>query len=327
VRWYAWEMPGFPFPYFLLPPYDVFSVSDVVLNLLDDTWVKAIKTAQVAYKNNDAGGASVQMAWSDGASGKPVLVITGKGFDATAGAKLQVHFHGDKCTISDIIGDGGLSGTIIDLQAADPQRIVVLPECKNPLFATPGGKTPSYAPNWANIVDLVALQDDALKASGASSVVSGGYIVSAHSGGGHGIRDAMRADIQSTSGRRFRCDQLRLVDCIQYSTNPKGPDFTIENTIVQWARLHPGEIASVVAVMGTMGKAPNVWPRIKTAFTGGGSTTSYKDIEVQNSQSADFVPEPVPVPMDKDPTGQAVRRWGVGQVHERARSQFMGLDA
>jgi hypothetical protein len=305
--------------------YDIYSVSDSAVAQLGRTLVKAIETARPAYDLiNRKSGAKVLMTTSKGSGDMPVLLIVPPSFDAGKPAKLHVHFHGDSATISDVVGDGGLAGSIKDLQAQDPQRVMVLPECSNPSFATPGGKGPSYSPVWSNVSDLTLLQDDAQRSVSAASIAGAGYVVSGHSGGGHGISVPMASDLKSAGGRTFRCNQLRLLDCLHYNQT----DTSIEDTLVKWAKAHPGEIGSVVAVLGTMARGTDAWSRVKSAFTAGGAATSYREIEVGHSRSPDYVPEPSPVPMDPDPKGALQSRWRLDgwRIHTRARSQYLGLD-
>jgi hypothetical protein len=299
--------------------YDIYKMSGSVMTGLSSTMVKAIETARPAYERiNYKSGAKVLMTTSKGSGGMPVLLIVPPKFDATKDAKLHVHFHGDYATISDVAGValGGLAGPIKDLQDQDTQRVMVLPECNNPSFATPGGETPHYSAEWSNLSNLVLIQDDALKAVGAASVAGDGYIVSGHSGGGHGISVTMASDLKSSSARTFRCNQLRLLDCLHYNKS----DTSIEDTLVRWARKHPGEIGTVVAVIGTMGG--DTWSTVESAFTRGGAATSYKEIRVSKTA------EPSPVPNDPDPKGDLKPRWPLDgwRIHMRARSQFLGFD-
>ncbi len=314
-----------PFPSLvgLVPPYDVFNVDPLVLLAQGPKVVAAIKRATVAYKNNKDFGARVLITVSQGCRDSPVAVIVGKGFDPSQDIKLQLHFHGINATICDRVGDGGLSGTIVDMQLQDPQHVVALVEDKNPIFAPPDppmSKTPDQGRDWSHVTDLTAVQDDVQNGVGAASV--GSYIVSAHSGGGVALASVMAKDLATTSNRKFRCDELRLLDCLSIGQG----DPLIEAGIARWAKAHPGEIASVVMVLATM-TAPSAWSQVQTAFTAGG--TSCKEITLVRPSSPNFVDEPSPLPVDPDPTNSLVARWRFDgfRQHTRARGQFLGFNA
>jgi hypothetical protein len=311
------------------------------------TLAQAIADAKVAYANNIDDGAKIVITTSSGSGGKPVAVMVPPGFDPDQPAKLDTFFHGDNGTIADVVHDNGVSGRVAEMQSDDPQRIVVLPECGNPRFAKPGEKSPDNSCDWSNIKDLGQVQADALLVAGAQKgVEEGGYTVSAHSGGGHGIMYAMQAQLDAEKKGKpvpgLKVDHLELLDCIHYSST----DFRIENTIADWGKKHGDQVMDVMGVHGTMGD-PGDWNRIRDAFGKDKYTQvelSPYQTEIQNPDwnpkdrtsprkipNPDYHPPPDKddVPEDYDVTKEQWQpRWGdqrIGkEVHRRAKQEWLG---
>jgi hypothetical protein len=325
----------------------------------DPALASTIERAQVAYAdyldpNNAVNGVAgkVVVTTSEGNGGKPVVVLVPPGFDPSQPAHVQTHFHGDSGTVTDEKGNGGVAGRAEALQGVgvqpsgdppqdppgvDRQRVFVLPECKN---AVPCYGSASNSCDWSNVKNEAETTNTALTQAGVSNVATDGYIVSAHSGGGHGIMQAMKGD--NANPGSFRCDHLELVDCIHYNPSDTG----IETTIQDWAKKHPGEVKSVFAVHGTMG-TPQDYDNIEDAF---GSQTSFtmklvnpndKDVFLQDAKklgrtNREYLPPPAQIPTDLATGGRdgktglplkpgtPIPRWDAANPHSRARGQELG---
>lgn len=218
--------------------YDVGKVTPDELKAMrasKDPKIKAtantIANAQVAYKDQIAAGARVVVNNSEGNGGHPVLTLIPKDFDYSKPARVHTHYHGWSGTVADPAGHGaGTTLRMKEVQAKDPQTVFVLPECKN-APADASLKAPSYKTDWSNVTSQAQTTDDALKGSGITNV--GKTVVSAHSGGGNALANAMNAH---KDGSGVKADRLELQDCFYGS----------ESSIAKWARTPNGQATSSV---------------------------------------------------------------------------------
>lgn len=185
-----------------------------------------IGNAQTAYADRIAAGARVLVNTSAGNGGQPVLTMVPPGFDYSQPARVHTHYHGFHATVADPVGHG--SGTTVrmaEIQARDHQAVFVLPECRNaPANAQLGA--PGYATDWHNVSSQTQTTQDALAGAGITHV--GTTIVSAHSGGGSALANAMNAH---RDGSGVQCDRLEMQDCLYGS----------EHAIARWAGTANGQ--------------------------------------------------------------------------------------
>jgi hypothetical protein len=303
---------------------------------LDDVQAAQAR-AEVVYPNT--GKVVALKSASNG--NKLVIVLVPRGYDNRRAAHVQVYFHGDSGTVLDEIGNGGIVGRAAEVQSRDRQRLLILVEAAN---ARACYNAESYGADWSNVKSLEGIVQDALNAAGVQPRQDDVRIVSAHSGGGHGIMYAMKADMARPKGSApiFRADHLELVDCIHY--NPA--DTNIEKTIAAWGNANRGKVKTVFQVHGTMG-TPQDFEMIRQAFA---PQTTYTFVELRKGAykvdpndpkhaklvvNANYTPEPQP-PMDVSTCdgparapwkkGKAFPRWAKGNLHNYARGGFLFQD-
>jgi peptidoglycan hydrolase-like protein with peptidoglycan-binding domain len=132
---------------------------------------------------------------------RPLAVYLPAGYDPGQSAKLFIYFHGHYGSVGEGFARSGLFGRIRDLAAAHPQTIFVFPQAAAPPF--------SY---WmAPPEDFAAMESEALLL--ARDLLGGRWpagvserIVSAHSGGGLALKNAVRAGA-------FRANRIEFLDC------------------------------------------------------------------------------------------------------------------
>jgi peptidoglycan hydrolase-like protein with peptidoglycan-binding domain len=189
-----------------------------------------VERTQSAYADHMREGGRVLVSTSAGNGGHPVVTLVPPGFDPSKPATVQTHYHGFNATVAD--GSGHSSGTTRAIAAAqrnDPQAIFVLPEASN-------ARAGSYATDWSNVRSQSQTTNDALRGAGVDRV--GERVVSAHSGGGAAIANAMQAQ---RDGSGVQADRLVLHDSLYGS----------ENAVAAWARTASGRSADVTYVRGT----------------------------------------------------------------------------
>lgn len=268
----------------------------------DPVLFQKAREAQATYAETLAQGGRVIVSRSAGLSGAPMLLLVPPGFSAKKPVTLQTHFHGDGGSITN---SNGIAGRIMELQQADPQRLFLLPETKR-------------MNDWSNVTNLLSTQNDALAFAGASERAENQFVVSAHSGGGHGVMYAMAADLKASDGsRKLRMTRLELLDCIHYNKHDRG----IEQTIVKWAKEHTGEVASVLTVHGTMGDASD-WASIKNAF--GVDKCTHVDITPALARSLVPPQDLRPGETDRSDVKHLMPRWAPSATHSLALGHYLG---
>jgi hypothetical protein len=307
-----------------------------------DDLAEASARARIVYASTlrtERGAAGKVVALKSAANGgKLVVVLVPPGYDKARPAHVQVHFHGDGGTVLDEIGNGGIVGRAHEVQSRDRQRILILPEAAN---ARACYNDESYGADWSNVKNLEAIVHDALRAAGVQPRPDDVRYVSAHSGGGHGIMAAMKADLArpKSAAPIFRADHLELVDCIHY--NPW--DATIENTIAAWGKANRGKVKTVYQVHGTMGSAAD-FEMIRQAFEPQAKYTFQElsphglMVDPKDPQHQRQIPNPRVTPEGESPMdvatcdgparkpfkkGDQFRRWPKGDLHAFARGQFL----
>jgi hypothetical protein len=201
-------------------------------NPLDRRRADTIARAQTAYADHMARGGRVIVSASQGNGGHPVVTLLPPGFDPNKPARVQTHYHGFHATVAD--GRNHSSGTtrrIDELQARDPQLVVVLPEASN--APARGG---NYATNWNNVRSQAQTTRDALAAAGVNDANITHRTVSAHSGGGAALARAMQSQ---RDGSGVQADRLELADSLYGS----------ESAVAAWARTPAGRAAQDVTYL------------------------------------------------------------------------------
>lgn len=241
--------------------YDVAQATEATITSLetsarveDRLMATVIRNTRASCADYLARGARAIATTSQGNGGFPIVVLVGPNFNPDRPAEVHTHYHGYSSNAVERLGDSGrVQLRLREVQAADPQVVFVLPECRNALYpplpkltpslglgaiasATAGGaqQTPSYATDWSNVKSQTRTTADALVAAGITRVDS--RTVSAHSGGGAAVAYA------SQSARGLSCDRLELADSFYGS----------EVAIAAWAATPEGAAArEVIYIHGT----------------------------------------------------------------------------
>jgi hypothetical protein len=195
--------------------------------------------AKTSYADFIAAGAKIVVTTSQGNGGQPVVTLVPAGFDPSKPARVHTHYHGWNATVVDAMGHGsGTTARIAKVQQADPQTIFILPECSNAPAISAAG-TPTFKTDWSNVSNEALTTADALAAAGIDPSQVQTRVVSAHSGGGAALANAITA---SKDGSGLACDRLELEDCLYGS----------EQQLKTWAGTSNGKaVQSVVYYHGT----------------------------------------------------------------------------
>src|SRR5262249_34075634 len=125
----------------------------------------------------------------------------------------------------------------------DTQAMFVLPEARLRNDVRPQVDSPAnnlmYHVNWSNVSDQVQTVKDALAVAHVEQSAVTDRVVSAHSGGGSALNNAINAD---ESGARLQADRLMLYDCMyHFKTNKQigekvvnGKTIPIYETPEEW---------------------------------------------------------------------------------------------
>ena len=196
--------------------------SDPKMRLLGTT----IEHAKSAYADTLANGGRITATASAGNGGNPVLTIVPPGFDATKPATVQTHYHGFYTTAAEPKGSQSQQTERIQaLQKANPQTVVVLPECANAPANDSRSEVNNLHSNWSGVSSEAQTTQDGLKAAGIANADR--FVVSAHSAGGEALRNAIA---KHSDGSGLRADRLELLDCLYGS----------ESSIAGWAKTQNG---------------------------------------------------------------------------------------
>jgi hypothetical protein len=259
---------------------------------LDRRMAATAARAQTAYADHMAAGGRVTVSRSAGNGGHPVVTLLPPGFDPTKPARVHTHYHGWNATVADPKGHGsGTTSRMQDIQQRDPQAVFVLPECAN--APARGGAVQT---DWSNVRSQSQTTQDALAAAGVTNV--GTRIVSAHSGGGSAIANAIRS---SRDGSGLQADRLELQDSLYGS----------ETAVADWASTPAGQAArSVVYLRGTNDAGRD--RRIAAAFG-----DRFQQVAVRTPRADEI---PFVVGRDGRPTAQRAFN---ADAHNRTVGQYM----
>jgi hypothetical protein len=141
----------------------------------------------------------------DGASnsGRPVAVYLPAGFDPAYSARVLIYFHGHGGNVGTAFAQNGVLARLRDLGERHPQTVFICPQAAAAPF--------SYWMNAASGESFAGLERESLAeakrlAGGGTDIDVEDRIVSAHSGGGLALRNAV------TSGQ-FEADEIEFLDC------------------------------------------------------------------------------------------------------------------
>jgi hypothetical protein len=230
--------------------FDAAHVDEAQLNALrashapaDQRLAQTLKCAKRRYADLIASGGQVVVNASAGNGGQPVVTLIPAGFDSSQPARVYTHYHGWSTTVA---GPGAMAdqrtARIGKVQARDPQTIVVLPECASAPVNYGWNAPPEYKTDWSNVKSQAQTVDDALAAAGIDGPI-GQEIVSAHSGGGRALVNAIQGQ---PDGSGLRADRLELMDCLYLDT---------DKVLRKWGGQDPTEngsrLQSVVYYQGT----------------------------------------------------------------------------
>lgn len=254
-----------------------------------------IERARSAYADVSSAGGRLVVLKSPGNGNQPVLVIVAPGFDAEKPAVVHTHYHGWNSTVAEPRGhSAGAGARIREVQAASPQAVFVLPECRN---APVGGG--SYATDWSNVSSEASTTEDALRAAGITKVAV--RIVSAHSGGGSALANAIRGN---ADGSGLRADRLELLDSLYGS----------EAAIAGWAKTkNGGALGELEYFRGTNDAGRD--RAISKAFG-----DRYARRDMAKERAIDLQNDPIL----KDASGKSLGRKFAPDPHNRTVGEFMG---
>ena len=281
--------------------YDVSQISKEQLNGLraskdpkDHRLAATIERSQAAYAEMISQGSQVIANRSEGNGGYPVVTIKPPGFDPNKDARVHTHYHGYHSTVADPKGHGaGLTARLEEMHKRDAangqQTVVVLPEASN--APDQGGRVKT---NWGNVKSQARTTEDSLTAAG---VTHPGYrVVSAHSGGGDAIANAINSD---KSGAGLQADRLELQDSLYGS----------QGAVAQWGITPNGKAAKqVVYYHGT--NTPGHDKQFPKTFG-----SRYHRVEVGTPRASD-------IPKVENPAGKLVPAYNANP-HDRTKGQYL----
>jgi hypothetical protein len=203
--------------------YDVAQVDDAQIASLrashdakDQRMAQTLKCAKRRYADLISSGGQVVVHASEGNGGQPVVTLVPAGFDPSKPVRVHTHYHGWSTTVA---GPGAMGDQrtqrIGKVQARDPQTIVVLPECASAPVNYSWNAPPEYKTDWSNVKNQAQTVDDSLRAAGIDSPIEQ-EVVSAHSGGGRALVNAIQG---SPDGSGLRATRLELMDCLYLDTD------------------------------------------------------------------------------------------------------------
>jgi hypothetical protein len=222
--------------------YDAAQVDEAQLAALrssrdpaDQRLAQTLKCAKRRYVDLISRGGQVVVSASAGNGGQPVVTLIPAGLDPSKPVRVHTHYHGWSATVA---GPGAMGDQrterIGKVQSRDPQTIVVLPECANAPVNYGWNAPPEYKTDWSNVKSQAQTVDDALAAAGIEAPIEQ-EVVSAHSGGGRALVNAIQGQ---ADGSGLRADRLELMDCLYLDT---------DSVIRQWGGGdHPTENGSAL---------------------------------------------------------------------------------
>ncbi len=250
---------------------------------------ETIARAQTAFADTIQRGGRVLASTSPGNGDRPVLTVIPPGFDPRQPARVQTHYHGWNATVADPRGhSAGTTARIQEVQAQDPQAVFVLPEANN--APARGGQ---YRTDWSNVTSQARTTEDALRGAGITNV--GTRVVSAHSGGGNALANAIRAH---RDGSGLQADRLELHDSLYGS----------QADLARWAATGPGRAVQQVRYFHGTNDGDADRP-LGPAF---GARYQRTDVRA-----------PRPVPTLVDDHGRTVPRYSPN-AHDRTVAEFLG---
>lgn len=264
-----------------------------------------VPQARAAYADAMAGGARVFVSTSVGNGYFPVLTLVGPACDLSKPIAVHTHYHGFGSVVADRFSDSGRAQIRMrEVQAANPQVVFVLPECRN---ASPvsADQTPLYRTDWSNVRDQVVTTADALKASGAGPVTL--RTVSFFSGGG-----AAFANLQKSrpDGSALAADRLELIDCLYNDTHDR---------VVLYATTANGRAVSRVRFI----RGFNEWPRVNAVKAAFGARFELIDVSRDGAKTNRDALRPDNSPY-LDATGKRLPRFAdFSNLHVRSRAEFL----
>lgn len=203
-----------------------------------------------------------------GNGGRPVAIYTPPGFDPAKPARVITYFHGHNGNIGEAFKDNGVLARLKALAGNDPNTVFVCPEAAQPPFGY-WMKPPRES--------YQALQQQALGEAARMAgqpITVDKRIVSAHSGGGLALRNAVTSN-------QFAADRIEFLDC-NYSdwgavitrwakSQPEGSRPPIEswNTAGD-TRRHDAEIKALAPDLVTVHQSPVGHGAIPGRFLGTG---------------------------------------------------------
>ncbi len=272
--------------------YDVATTDDCVIKQLENS--KSPQTRRLGFTIEHAKSsygdllalnppARIIVMRSGGNGGEPVMAITGPQFNRDGDAHVYTHYHGDNATVADPLGSkSGMNARIrAVINGEDKQAVFVLPESANaPPRVDAPGKSLDYSASWNHVKSQSRTTHEALAAMGVKSVTD--RIVSAHSGGGMALVNAIEGD---RSGKGIEADRLELYDCVYHfrTSDPKHPVIS-ERFLRDWGKTANGQACGqVIYYRGTNATDDGRADTIREGFGGAGRFTF---VDVAN------VPEP-----------------------------------
>jgi hypothetical protein len=210
-------------------------------------------------------GATIKVMPSSGNGGRPIVMVVPKDYDPTKKTEITTHYHGVNQTVAeDQNASAGLTARMAATQHDNPQAVFVLPESASNTHMDPKNDAPG---EWGNVKSITDTTNDALRELGLSeeklkdpALVE--RVVSAHSGGGEAIRQALEnapavlgpdgkplVDPKTKrvvrTGETLQADRLELRDCLYGGT---------EAAIADWAHTTAGQnVDAVEYFRGTNG--------------------------------------------------------------------------
>lgn len=167
---------------------------------------------------------------------RPVAVWLPAGFDAALPARALVYFHGHGGNVGEALAQNGVLARLCDLGARHPQTVFICPQAAAAPF--------SYWMRPGSGESLARLEREALAeaarlagAAGPAAIDVEARIVSAHSGGGLALRNAVLAG-------EMRADFVELLDAAY-------GDWA--QTIAAWAALQPAAARPLIEGWHTPG--------------------------------------------------------------------------
>jgi len=190
---------------------------------------------------------TIRVFASAGNGDQPVMVVTGPEFKPGADVHVHTYYHGDNATVADPLGsksgiNARIRATLLDgaKPADDKQAMFVLPEAANGVRPDVDSPTNDlhYPVNWDNVSDQVKTVSDALEAAHVNASAVSERVVSAHSGGGMAINNAINADPKG--GTHLQADRIELYDCL-YHFRYQVPEKTVNGEKVPAHFVYPKE--------------------------------------------------------------------------------------